>query len=324
MPRQKETPAIPTVHEALDVLTIEQLQPLVALLPTQERPSRKGELIALIEQYLAGKQLRALWEQLDATQQLAVAETIHYEHGVFHAHRFRAKYGALPVFGTKKDAWGYGEIPSLLRLFMYRASRYGDGTSVVPTELQHQLRGYVPKPSGPVLTCTDALPEQFELVEKEYEWQEGDQGITIVMGKRVLQMPRQQPKTTTLTYQLPLTHRDTERAAQQDLHTVLRLVDKGRIAVSERPGKLPPRRWKRLPRLLRDGDFYELTPKKNTWDQTIGPIKAYAWPLLVQAAKLAERHGKKLALTKAGRHALGAPAADTLRLTWQRWLKTKP
>ena len=31
---------------------------------------------------------------------------------------------------------------------------------------------------------------------------EGDQGITIVMGKRVLQMPRQQPKTTTITHQL--------------------------------------------------------------------------------------------------------------------------
>jgi hypothetical protein len=82
---------------------------------SQERPSRKGELIALIEQYLAGEQLRALWEQLDETQQLAVAETIHYEHGVFNAHRFRAKYGALPVFGTKKDSWGYGEMPSLLR-----------------------------------------------------------------------------------------------------------------------------------------------------------------------------------------------------------------
>jgi hypothetical protein len=158
MPRQKETPAIPTVHEALDVLTIEQLKPLVALLPTAERPTRKGELVALIEQYLSGTQLRALWEQLDETQKLAVAETIHYEHGVFNAHRFRAKYGAVPVFGTKKDSWGYSEIPSLLRLFMYRASRYGDGTSVVPAELQHQLRSYVPKPSGPVLKSTDELP----------------------------------------------------------------------------------------------------------------------------------------------------------------------
>jgi hypothetical protein len=323
MPRQKETPAIPTVHEALDVLTIEQLQALVALLPTPARPTRKGELVALLEQHLAGTQLRALWEQLDATQQLAVAETIHDEHGVFNAHRFRAKYGTLPVFGTKKDAWGYGDMPSLLRLFLFRASRYGDGTSVVPAELPYQLRRYVPKPSGPVLQSTDALPEQFELVEKEYEWQEGDQGITIVMGKRVLQMPRQQPNTTTITHQLPLTHRDTERAAQQDLHTVLRLVDKGRIAVSEKTGHASTAAVAEIGSLLRDGDFYALTPKQNTGDQAIGPIKAYAWPLLVQAAKLAERHDKKLALTKAGRQALGTPAADTLRLIWQRWLKTK-
>ena len=323
MPRQKETPAIPAVHEALDVLTIEQLKPLVALLPTAERPTRKGELVALIEQYLSGKQLRALWEQLDETQKLAVAETIHYEHGVFNAHRFRAKYGAVPVFGTKKDSWGYSEIPSLLRLFMYRASRYGDGTCVVPAELQHQLRSYVPKPSGPVLKSTDELPEQFELVEQEYEWQEGDQGITIVMGKRVLQMPRHQPTTTTITHQLPLTCRDTERAAQQDLHTVLRLVDKGRITVSEKTAQASSAAVAEIASLLRDGDFYELTPKKNSGEQAIGPIKAYAWPLLVQAARLAERHGKKLALTKAGRQALGAPAADTLRLIWQRWLKTK-
>jgi hypothetical protein len=322
MPRQKDTPAIPTVHEALDVLTIEQLKPLAAMLPTQERPPRKGELVALIEQYLSGNRLRALWEQLDPTQQLAVAETIHYEHGVFNAHRFRAKYGALPVFGTKKDSWGYGEIPSLLRLFLYRASRYNDGTAVVPAELQQQLLSYVPRPSGPVLKFTDELPEHFELVEKEYEWQEGDQGITIVMGKRILQMPRHQPKTHTITHQLPLTQRDTERAAQQDLQTMLRLVDKGRIAVSEKTGHASTAAVEEIASLLRDGDFYEQIPKQNPWDQTIGPIKAYAWPLLVQAAKLAERHGKKLALTKAGRHALGAPAAETLRLTWQRWLKT--
>jgi hypothetical protein len=323
MSRQKETPAIPTAHEALDVLTIEQLKPLVAMLPTQERPTRKGELVTLIEQYLSGNRLRALWEQLDKTQQLAVAETIHYEHGVFNAHRFRAKYGALPVFGTKKEGWGYGEIPSVLRFFMYRASRYSDGTSVVPVDLQQQLRSYVPKPSGPALTSTDELPEQFELVEKEYEWQEGDQGITIVMGKKVLQMPRQQPKTKTITHQLPLTRRDTERAAQQDLQTMLRLIDKGRIAVSEKTLQASTAAVEEIASLLRDGDFYELTPKKNKWDQAIGPIKACAWPLLVQAAKLAELHGKKLALTKAGRQALGAPAAKTLRLTWQRWLKTK-
>ena len=103
---------------------------------------------------------------------------------------------------------------------------------------------------------------------------------------------------------------------------MLRLVDKGRIAVSEKTFHASSAAVEEIASLLRDGDFYELTPKKNPWDQAIGPIQAFAWPLLVQAAKLAERHGKKLALTKAGRHALGASAADTLRLSWQRWLKT--
>src|SRR5262249_59399564 len=75
--------------------------------------------------------------------------------------------------------------------------------------------------------------------------------------------------------------------------------------------------------LLRDGDWYEPEPKKNKWDQEVGPIKAFAWPLLAQAAKLAEPHGRKLTLTKAGRQALSRPSAETLRVAWQRWLKNK-
>src|SRR5437762_98057 len=143
MPRQKENPANMTVHEALEVLTTDQLKPLVALLPTKERPTRKGELVGLVEQYLSGQRLRELWKQLDEKQKLAVAETIYSADGVFNAHRFRAKYGELPVFGTKKDRRGYGEIPSLLRLFLYRAYRYSDGGSVVPQDLKQRLLSFV-------------------------------------------------------------------------------------------------------------------------------------------------------------------------------------
>jgi len=323
MPRQKESPALPTVHEALEVLTVDQLKPLVALLPTKERPTRKGDLVELVEQHLSGERLRELWEQLDEKQKLAVAETIYSAAGVFNAHRFSARYGELPVFGTKKDRYGYGEIPSLLRLFLYRAYRYNDGASVVPEDLRQRLLSFVPWPSGPALKSTDELPEHFELVEKEYEWQEGDQGITVIMGKKAFQMPRQQPKVKTVTRQIPLTRRDTERAVQQDLQTVLRLIDKGKVAASEKTFQASSASVEEIASLLRDGDFYEPQPKQNKWDQEVGLIKAFAWPLLAQAGKLAELHGKKLALTKAGRNALGAPPAETLRLVWQRWLKTK-
>src|SRR5262245_28578053 len=133
MPRQKDSPTIPTVHAALDLLTVDQLKQLVALLPTKERPTRKGDLVTLVEQHLAGERLRARWKQLDDTQQLAVAETIYADENVFDPARFQAKYGALPIFGTKKDGWGYSETPSLLRLFLYREHRYSNGASVVPT-----------------------------------------------------------------------------------------------------------------------------------------------------------------------------------------------
>ena len=322
MPRPKETPTIAT-HEALDLLTIDQLKPLVALLPTQERPTRKGDLVELVEQHLAGKRLRALWEQLDNIQKLAVAETIYADESVFDPARFRARYGELPVFGTEKERWGDRENPSLLRLFLYRAHRYSNGALVVPEDLKQRLLTFVPKPAAPSLQSTAEVPEHFELTEQAYEWQAGDEGLTLIMGKRAYQMPRQQPKVKTVTHQLPLVRRDTERAAQQDLHTMLRLIDQGRVAVSEKTFHASSAAVDEIASRLRDGDFYESTPKKKKWEQEIGPIKAFAWPLLVQAAKLAELHGKKLALTKAGRSALGAPPAETLRLIWQRWLKSK-
>ena len=75
--------------------------------------------------------------------------------------------------------------------------------------------------------------------------------------------------------------------------------------------------------VLRGGDFYDLKAKQDKWQQVVGPIKGFAWPLLVQGGRLAELHGKKLALTKAGRQALSASPSDTVRLLWQRWLSTK-
>ena len=322
MPRSKETQAI-TTHEALALLTIDQLKPLVALLPTEERPIRKGDLVELIETHLSGKRLRALWEQLDNTQQLAVAETIYADESVFDPTRFRARYGGLPVFGTKKERWGDHDNPSLLRLFLYPAHRYSNDTSVVPEDLKQRLLTFVSKPAAPSLQVTPELPEHIELTEAAYEWQEGDEGITLIMGKRAYQMPRQQPKVKTVTHQLPLVRRNTERAAQQDLYTMLRLIDQGKIAVSEKTFQASSAAIEEIASRLYDGDFYESTSKKHKREREVGSIKAFAWPLLVQAAKLAELHGKRLALTKAGRHALSVPPAETLRLTWQRWLKSK-
>ncbi|MCZ6872797.1 MAG: hypothetical protein O7G88_04590, partial [bacterium] len=312
-----------TVQAALSLCTVDDLKKLAALLPAKTNVTRKAELVAFIAQHLQGDNLTKLWQQLDTLQQLAVAETLYSPENLFDAARFKAKHGELPTFGTTTGSWGHRETPSRLRLFLYNGMRWSQHVLLVPADLEQRLRRFVPEPAAPTLQTVEALPEHFELQETEYDWQPDDAGITVVMGKNVYQMPRQKPKVNTVTRHLPFTHRDTERDALVDLPMVLRLIDNDKIAVSNKTFRPSAASMKTLAGMLNGGDFYDLKPKANKWQQEIGPIKAFAWPLLLQAAKLAEVHSNKLALSKAGRSALSKPAPETLRLIWQRWLKTK-
>jgi hypothetical protein len=323
MPRRRqEEPGIPTLRDALDVRTVDDLKQLLYLLPTRERPTRKSDLMDAIESKLLGSDLRDIFSQLDDLQRKAVAETIHSDSPVFDADRFRAKYGALPVFGTKEDRW-YGETPTPLRLFFYSDNRYSSSASaILPDDLKKLLLEFVPTPEPLSLATTDEAPEFVERIEKEYEFDEEEKGVTIISGKRAYLM-RKPKSVRENVHQIPLVRRDTERAAQQDLLTVLRLIDKGKVAVSDKTFQPSSATMDDIAGLLRDGDFYEIEKKRDKWEEAVGHIKAFAWPLLLQAAKLAEPHGKKLALTKAGRNALGAPPHETLRSVWQRWLKSK-
>ena len=62
---------------------------------------------------------------------------------------------------------------------------------------------------------------------------------------------------------------------------------------------------------------------KSKWrDENAGPIRAFAWPLIVQAGGLAQLSGTKLQLTKAGRNALSQSAAEPLSRLWSKWIDT--
>src|SRR5581483_7484642 len=180
--------------------------------------------------------LRAFWQQLDATQQNAVRETLYSAEGFFNAERFRARYGSLPNFGEKNDRYGYRINPSLLRLFLYSHDRYNNypGT-LIPEDLQERLRAFVPPPAPPKLETVDELPEFFERSEKEYEFSDdpADVGPTVYMHNRVFELRRPRG-VKEIVQRLPLQRRDTERAAAQDVVTLLRLVDKGKVAVSDK------------------------------------------------------------------------------------------
>jgi hypothetical protein len=93
------------------------------------------------------------------------------------------------------------------------------------------------------------------------------------------------------------------------LAAVLQLCATGKLRCSETTRRPSAATVAAIAAALSAGDLYD--------DEAIA---AFAWPLLLQAAGLAELAGGRLTLTPRGNKALSAPAADTLRLLWQRWL----
>jgi hypothetical protein len=107
-----------------------------------------------------------------------------------------------------------------------------------------------------------------------------------------------------------------------DLSVLLRLTDQGKIQVSDKTSLPGSATLRLLTESLAGGDFYAHKPKQDQWDQEVGPIKAFSWALMLQAAGLVQRNGSKLALSTAGRKALTSSPASVLSTIWNKWLKS--
>ena len=93
-----------TLIEALMLINADELRPMLphAGVP-KPLPTRKADMAEAIARRLSGGLLRAAWDCLDATQQLAVGEVLHGHGGAFSANRFRARYGKLPEAPEASD-----------------------------------------------------------------------------------------------------------------------------------------------------------------------------------------------------------------------------
>ena len=243
-------------------------------------------MLAPILHSMAGAGLHAVWEQLDDCQRLAVGEAVHGGHdghGIFHATRFAAKYGQQPAFRRSSGERRYGShgVMTALCLFLH-----WDGAHyVIPTDLQDRLTAFVPKPAATALASATTLPEPAADADA-----------------------------------IPITVRSTAPDALHDVVALLRASDQGLIAVSDKT-RLPGIAGVRVVEgKIAGGDFYETTAPKDAWEPPIGPIKALAWPLLLQAGALAQLNGSKLGLTAAGMKALQLAPADVVRTIWRKWL----
>jgi hypothetical protein len=208
----------------------------------------------------------------------------------FEHDRFLAKYGSSPDWGTLDDYPRRSAGPTALRLFFF-------GGLTMPDDLRERLRAFVPSPATTTLAALDDLPAAIEHCSTRYD--------------QITRSRQQQVE------HVPLAVRETERAAIQDLETVLRLVEAGKLSVSDKTRRPTAATMRLIADALAGGDFYV------EQEDGVGPIRAFAWPMLVQASGLAELRGTRLALTKAGVKALGAERASVIRTAWSRWLGTR-
>jgi len=295
MPRRKQTvETLLSLEQALEAKTVDELKKLYALLLIDQKLSRKADLVTAILQEIEGVKIKKIWQRLDDLQKAAIAEVVHSSGNDYRADSFAAKYGQMPNFGTG-DRYSSRYQPSLLRLFFYQG--------VMPSELKQTLIAFVPKPQATRLNeVGDTIPDTFVVRQQRY-WNEKE-------------------------YEIPLTVCEMEQVSQKDLLSVLRLIQSGKVSVSDKTSLPSGATVKAIATILLGGDFYDDQQRKveaqytyTSPEDDIGGIKAFAWTALLQVGNMAELSGKKLVLTKAGLKALQDPPAKTLQTLWKRWLK---
>lgn len=110
----------------------------------------------------------------------------------------------------------------------------------------------------------------------------------------------------------------SEPVAARELGPMLRLVQQGVLKLT--PSKRQPTKntLGTLAAHLVEGDHYP--DRKHPHHEQAGAIRAFAWPQLLQAGKLAAVHDNKLGMTAQGRKSTSQPPDQTLHALWKAWL----
>ncbi|MDY3554691.1 helicase-associated domain-containing protein [Gemmata sp. JC717] len=285
-----------TAEQAFDRLTTEHLRPLVRLLGS-EPPKRKGELVAAVAGAMtAPARLRALYDRLEPLAQLAVREAAHAPDGRYSRTRFVATHGREPDWfqpsNNPHSYWDRRETPTLLVLFFPDYEH-------LPTDVRPLLR-FLPPPDPFRIPTRTEPPAEHTLPQASWDQKGPDETV-------------------------PVRVRETAREAEADLFAVLRLIDAGKVRVTDKKQHPTESSLNVVAGVLTGGDFYT-AEDEDEFDHDPAAdlaIKAFAWPMLVQTAGLAEKRSGVLKLTPAGRTALNREPSEVLGKVWAAWEKNR-
>lgn len=113
----------------------------------------------------------------------------------------------------------------------------------------------------------------------------------------------------------------SEQSALRELDAVLRLVDGRKIGVGSKTLRPSKAAVSAVTHVLENGDYYANDlPRAKYYDPNPGPIRAFAWPMILQAAGYADPAGARLVLTDDGRAVLASSDPSAVRRLWERWI----
>lgn len=285
--KKKNIAARAGIEAALEEVSFDVARALAKKFDLKPKSRKKEDVVAELLPLLKNTTGAAkIFLTLNHLQQKAVAEAVFHQSNEFDEGRFAAKYGAHADFGSVRD-----NDPTPLRLFIF-SDAYGQ---FIPRDLAVALMPFVPKPQGFFLKTTSKLPEN----------------ITI-------KFPSWKRKAARVA---PLTVRETEAEALQDFWSVLRLVEDKKITVSDKTFYPSAPSIAAVTAVLSGGDFYEIT-EDDEYYPSIGSIKGFAWPMILQTSKLTTVSSKKIVLANDGRKLLSRPVHEIIKNLWQSWEKS--
>jgi hypothetical protein len=237
---------------------------------------RKDQLIRAIEQHLT-LHLSAVLAQLSPAEKNLLADSAH-QGRLLSAREFSARHGAVCPLPPRSYGWRAGV--SLLAPFIHHGDRYDLEPAGLIGSLVEPLRTLLPKP-GPVTAQTVAQVPSAWPSERQVQGGDPIRPVHIFASERI---------------------------APVELSRVLRLIQGGKVKVTDATHRPTEATIRLINEALVVPDFSLKVPeshRRNEWERKFytaaGPVRAHAWPVLVQQCGWAKARSGTLTLTEAGR-----------------------
>jgi hypothetical protein len=260
-----------TTTELLPNLNANVLKAFARQLALPKTLTRKPELITELDRYVR-ENLSNLLAHCSVTEKQLLAEAAHNS-GRVDPIAFRAKYGkACPL--PDNPYWGT-TITLLLLLLEYQGGEWK-----MPPSIGERVRGLLEKPAPAAIQVVGNLPKEY--TPPQETWRKA--------------APR------------PIHVHEGERIVFPELRSVLKLVQAGKLKVTDKGGRPTEDTVRLISEVLVVPDFVVDPPPEMTTEYTehAGALRAHAWGVLVQQCEWAKAKSGRLALTSDGQKLLAS------------------